>query len=71
MIFVDADYFMYFVGADHPRRAEAKAFFIVMREQDVRLVTSAEVLQELLHNYLERDDPYLLDDALRSGRGDG
>ena len=64
MIFVDSDYFMSFVGADHPRRAEARAFFVVMAERDVRLVTSAEVLRELLHNYLERDDPHLLEAAL-------
>ncbi len=64
MIFVDSDYFMYFVGADHPRRAEVRAFFVVMRDQDVRLVTSAEVLRELLHNYLQRDDPHLLEAAL-------
>lgn len=54
MIFVDANVFMYFVGADHPHRAEARAFFARARQRDTRLVTSAEVLQELLHNYLRR-----------------
>ena len=52
MIFVDASLFMYFVGAEHPLRAEARAFFIRSREKDLRLVTSAEVLQEILHRYL-------------------
>ena len=63
MIFVDANVFMYFVGADHPLRREAREFFIQSREKDVPLVTSAEVLQELLHNYLRRDRRPLLDAA--------
>ena len=52
MVFVDTNVFMYFVGADHPRRDEARAFFIRARERDIRLVTSAEVLQEILHRCL-------------------
>ena len=52
MIFVDANLFMYFVGAGHPLRDEARAFFIQARERDLRLVISAEVLQEILHRYL-------------------
>ena len=52
MIFVDANLFMYFVGAAHPLRDDARAFFIQARERDLRLVTSAEVLQEILHRYL-------------------
>ncbi len=61
MIFVDANVFMYFVGADHPHRAEARAFFAGARQSGTRLVTSAEVLQELLHNYLRRNRRWLLD----------
>jgi hypothetical protein len=63
MIFVDASVFMYFVGDDHPRRAESRAFFILSRKRDVPLVTSAEVLQELLHNYLKRNRRPLLEAA--------
>ena len=55
MIFIDANVFMYFVGAEHPLREEARDFFIRSRERDRPLVTSAEVLQELLHHYLRRD----------------
>ena len=51
MTFVDANLFMYFVGAAHPRRDEARTFLVRAREQDIRLVTSAEVLQEILHRY--------------------
>ena len=63
MIFVDANVFMYFVGADHPLRKEARDFFIRSRKRDRPLVTSAEVLQELLHHYLRRDRRPLLDAA--------
>ena len=63
MIFVDANVFMYFVGSDHPLRKQAREFFILSREKDVPLVTSAEVLQELLHHYLRRDRRPLLDAA--------
>ena len=54
MIFVDANVFMYFVGHDHPLRDEARAFFHRSRERDATLVTSAEVLQEILHRYLRQ-----------------
>ena len=63
MIFVDANVFMYFVGADHPLRNEARDFFMLSRERHRLLVTSAEVLQELLHHYLRRDRWPLLDAA--------
>ena len=63
MIFVDANVFMYFVGAHHPLRREAREFFIRSRERDIPLATSAEVLQELLHRYLRRDRWPLLDAA--------
>ena len=63
MIFVDANLFMYFVGADHPLRTEAREFFIRSRERDIPLATSAEVLQELLHHYQRRDRWSLLDAA--------
>jgi predicted nucleic acid-binding protein len=49
---------MYLVGASHPHKADARRMLeraIVERE---RLVTSAEVLQEILHRYvaIERRD---------------
>jgi predicted nucleic acid-binding protein len=43
---------MYLVGAPHPHKADARGMLeraIVERE---RLVTSAEVLQEILHRYV-------------------
>ncbi len=43
---------MYAVGRRHPLQREARAFFSDSIERQERLVTSAEVLQELLHAYL-------------------
>ena len=55
MIFVDTNVVMYAVGREHPLRAEAQAFFRRQLEEPEGLVTSAEVLQELLHAYLPVD----------------
>jgi len=52
MIFVDSNIFIYAVGRPHPLKAEAQNFFIESSKKGKRLVTSAEVLQELLHVYL-------------------
>lgn len=51
MIFVDSNIPMYLVGADHPHKHDAQRLVeraLVRRE---RLVTDAEVLQEILHRY--------------------
>jgi len=60
MIFVDANVFLYSVGPEDPRREEARAFFERSRERNTPLVTSAEILQELLHVYVSRDQQYRL-----------
>ena len=52
MIFVDTNVFMYAVGREHPLREEARRFFADSAGESSALVTSAEVLQELLHAYL-------------------
>jgi predicted nucleic acid-binding protein len=52
MIFVDSNVPMYLVGAAHPHKADAERLlerFILARE---RLVTDAEVFQEILHCYV-------------------
>jgi len=49
VIFVDTNVLMYAVGGPHPLRTEARAFFEDALESGLPLVTSAEVLQELLH----------------------
>ena len=64
MIFVDSNVFMYAVGGYHPLRTGAQNFFVECREKGTRLITSAEVLQELLHVYLPVGRMKTLDAAL-------
>ena len=64
MIFVDTNALMFAVGGPHPLRAPARAFFQEALERGRQLVTSAEVLQELLHAYLPVNRVATLDAAL-------
>ena len=52
MIFVDTNVFMSAVGRDHPLREQAQGFFEEQFESKQKLLTSAEVLQELMHAYI-------------------
>lgn len=58
MIFVDSNVPMYLVGAAHPHKADAVRLLEAAIAKSERLVTSAEVLQEILHRYvaIERRD---------------
>ena len=58
MILVDSNIPMYLVGAPHPRKTDAQALLERLVTEDERLVTDAEVLQEILHRYgaLDRRD---------------
>lgn len=68
MIFVDTNVFMYAVGREHPLRGPARDFFECSVEHRSRLVTSVEVLQELLHAYIPADRIDTLDAALTLAR---
>jgi predicted nucleic acid-binding protein len=52
MIFVDANVPMYLVGSAHPHRSEAKRLLDRAAGDRERLVTDAEILQEILHRYV-------------------
>lgn len=69
MIFVDTNVFMYAVGREHPLREPARSFFLEHVGSGEVLVTSAEVLQELLHAYVSVDRLATLDAALTLARG--
>jgi len=69
MTFVDTNVFMYAVGGPHPLRAKARAWLFRAVERNDRLVTSAEVLQELLHAYLPVARHATLDAALTLALG--
>ena len=51
MIFVDSNVPMYLVGAPHPHRSDAQRWLEKLVSERERLVTDAEVLQEILHRY--------------------
>lgn len=51
MIFVDSNIPMYLIGAAHPHKAEAQLILERLIAAGQRLVTDAEVLQEILHRY--------------------
>ncbi len=51
MIFVDSNIPMYLVGAPHPLKSEAHILLERLIAEGQRLVTDAEVLQEILHRY--------------------
>lgn len=68
MIFVDTNVFMYAVGREHPLRGSARSFFLEQLAAGEGLVTSTEVLQELLHAYLPVDRLDTLDAALTLAR---
>jgi len=69
VIFVDTNVFVYAVGKPHPLREEAQEFFISSKKSRKKLVTSAEVLQELIHIYLPVNRISTLDSALKLARG--
>ena len=69
MIFVDTNVFMYAVGREHPLRDEARAFFLEHLTSGEVLVSSAEVLQELMHAYLPVHRLGTLDAAFALARG--
>ena len=68
-LFVDATIPMYLVGSAHPNRDRA----VVLLERAIRagdrLVTDAEVLQEVLHRYLAIGRPEAIDPCLSTLRG--
>jgi predicted nucleic acid-binding protein len=51
LIFVDSNIPMYLIGAAHPRKTEAQVILERLIAGGERLVTDAEVLQEILHRY--------------------
>ena len=55
MIFVDSNIPMYLVGAAHPNKGEAQRLLERAVIDGERLITDAEVLQEILHRYVAID----------------
>ena len=51
MIFVDSNVPMYLVGADHPNKIRARLAVEHATARSERMITDAEVFQEILHRY--------------------
>jgi predicted nucleic acid-binding protein len=51
LIFIDSNIPMYVIGAPHPHKSEAQLLLERLIASGERLVTGAEVLQEILHRY--------------------
>jgi predicted nucleic acid-binding protein len=51
MILIDSNIPMYLVGASHPHKSDAQRMLERCITSGERLVTDAEVLQEILHRY--------------------
>jgi predicted nucleic acid-binding protein len=52
MILVDSNIPMYLVGAPHPRKTDAQRLLERLISDGAKLVTDAEVFQEILHRYV-------------------
>jgi hypothetical protein len=55
VVFVDSNVPMYLVGAAHPNKVDAQRRLEQLVADRVRLVTDAEVLNEILHRYVALD----------------
>ncbi len=55
MILVDSNVPMYLVGTAHPHKADAQRLLEKLISSRQRIVTDAEVFQEILHRYIAID----------------
>jgi predicted nucleic acid-binding protein len=55
VIFIDSNIPMYLVGAPHPHKSDSQRLLEGLISERSRLVTNAEVLQEILHRYVAID----------------
>ncbi len=55
MIFVDSNIPMYLIGTPHPRKVDTQRLLEQLSSERRRLVTDAEVFQEILHRYAAID----------------
>jgi len=55
VILIDSNIPIYLVGASHPHKSDAQRWLEKLVSDRERLVTDAEVLQEILHRYVAID----------------
>ena len=66
MILVDSNVPMYLIGEEHPRKRDAQRRLEQLISEERRLVTDAEVLQEILHRYSAIRRPAAIQPALQA-----
>lgn len=64
MVFIDSSIPMYLVGAEHPHKGDAQRALERCVAANERLVTDAEVMQEILHRYAAIARPDAIQPAL-------
>jgi len=52
VVFIDSNIPMYLVGSPHPHKADARRLLEGLISAGDRLVTSAEVMQEIIHRFV-------------------
>lgn len=67
-LFLDASVVMYAAGADHPLRGPCRAALRRVVEDDLPLVTSSEVLQEILYRYFSLGRPAVAESVFHATR---
>jgi predicted nucleic acid-binding protein len=63
LVFLDANIPMYLIGSDHPNKVAAGRLVNGFIEDGERLVTDAEVFQEILHRYTAIHRPEFIEPA--------
>ena len=66
MIFVDSNVPMYLVGAEHPNKVRVSELLARFIRENERLVTDAQVYQEVLHRYVSIRRHDAIDPAIAS-----
>jgi len=66
LIFIDSNIPMYLVGGAHPHKADTQLLLEQLIAAGQRLVTDAEVLQEILHRYTSIDRREAIGPALQA-----
>jgi uncharacterized protein len=69
VIFIDANVPMYLVGGEHPHKADAKRVLERLTVEQRQLVTSSEVLQEIMHRYVAADRREWIEHAFNALHG--
>jgi predicted nucleic acid-binding protein len=64
VILIDSNVPMYLVGADHPNKTAARSLLEVAVARRERLVTDAEVIQEILRRYAAIDRRTFIEPAM-------